>query len=154
MEYGSIERRFYVEASPEVVFEVVSRPEHIRQWWSVETDIEPVPGATGELVWGDETTPRAHVVPMTVVDAQPFRLFSFRWCHTAGEVANPGNSLLVIFELTPSGSGTSIHLTESGFREIGWEAAVLEHHYNDHIVGWDTHLGHLHDYVEQLAATG
>ena len=29
MEYGSIEREIHVDASPEVVFEVVSRPEHI-----------------------------------------------------------------------------------------------------------------------------
>jgi uncharacterized protein YndB with AHSA1/START domain len=154
MEYGSIERQFYVDASPDVVFEVISSPEHIRQWWSADTEIEAVSGATGELVWGDETTPRANVVPMTVVDAQPFRLFSFRWCHAADQVAGPSNSLLVQFELTPSGSGTSVHLTESGFREMGWEAAVLEQHYNEHIVGWDTHLGHMRDYLTQLVATG
>lgn len=154
MEYGSIERRFYVEASPEVVFQVVSSPEHIREWWSAETDFEAVAGATGELVWGDEATPRADVVPLTVVEAQPFRLFSFRWCHSVGQVATATNSLLVTFELTPAGSGTELHLTESGFREMGWEAAVLEHHYNDHIIGWDTHLGHLRVYVEQLVATG
>ena len=34
MEYGSIEREIHVDASPEVVFEVVSRPEHIAQWWT------------------------------------------------------------------------------------------------------------------------
>ena len=31
MEYGSIDREIYVDASPEVVFEVVSRPEHLRE---------------------------------------------------------------------------------------------------------------------------
>src|SRR4051794_38706383 len=33
MEFGSIERDVFVEASPEVVFEVVSSPDHIKQWW-------------------------------------------------------------------------------------------------------------------------
>jgi uncharacterized protein YndB with AHSA1/START domain len=39
MEYDSIEREIHVDASPEVVFEVVSRPEHISQWWADDADI-------------------------------------------------------------------------------------------------------------------
>jgi uncharacterized protein YndB with AHSA1/START domain len=33
MEYGSIEREVHIEASPEVVFEVITSPEHIKDWW-------------------------------------------------------------------------------------------------------------------------
>src|SRR5688572_11089949 len=50
MEYGSIERVVHIDASPEVVFEVVSSPEHLREWWPDEADIEPVPGAVGQLI--------------------------------------------------------------------------------------------------------
>ncbi len=57
MEYGSIGREIQIEASPEVVFEVLSSPAHIREWWNVETDLAPTPGATGELAWGDESNP-------------------------------------------------------------------------------------------------
>ena len=28
-------------------------------------------------------------------------------------------------------------MTETGFREKGWEVAVLEAQYNDHVSGWD-----------------
>ena len=85
MEYGSIEREIHVDASPDVVFDVISSPEHIREWWGAdEADVEPTPGATGELVWGDRATEQAHVVPITVVDAVPPRLFSFRWVHPGG----------------------------------------------------------------------
>ena len=38
----------------------------------------------------------------------------------------PDNTLLVTFELLPSGAGTVLRLTETGFREIGWNDAVLE----------------------------
>ena len=58
MEYGSIEREIHVEASPEVVFEVISSPEHLREWWPDEADLEPVPGGTGELVFGDRADRR------------------------------------------------------------------------------------------------
>ena len=49
MEYASIEREIHVDASPEVVFEVVSSPEHISEWWSDAADFETTPGAVGEL---------------------------------------------------------------------------------------------------------
>ena len=140
MEYARIEREIHIDAPPEVVFEVISRPEHIREWWSAETDVQPTPGATGELVWADVDDPRAMVVPMTVVAAEPPRLFTFRWTHPAGESATSGNSMLVTFELEPSGAGTLLRFSETGFRERGWEIAVLEQQYHEHEVGWDIFL--------------
>ncbi len=53
MEFGTIEREIYVEASPEVVFEVVSSPEHLKQWWPDDARYEPTPGSPGEIVFGD-----------------------------------------------------------------------------------------------------
>ena len=86
----------------------------------------------------------------TVVDARPPRTFSFRWTHPAGEVAVEGNSLLVTFDLTPAGAGTLLRMTESGFREMGWELAVLEQRYQDHVTGWDFFLPRLVPYVATL----
>ena len=153
MELAGIEREVHIDASPEVVFEVISRPEHIREWWYAESDVHPTPGATGELVWADGDTRRAHVVPMTVVVAEPPRLFTFRWTHPAGETAVDGNSLLVTFELVPSGSGTLLRLTETGFRERGWEIAVLEQQYQEHVVGWDTYVPRIGTYAAGLVSS-
>jgi uncharacterized protein YndB with AHSA1/START domain len=89
-------------------------------------------------------------VPLTVVDAQPPRMFSFRWTQPAGEEAVAGNSLLVTFDLRPSGAGTMVRMTETGFREMGWEAAVLEFTYQDHSQGWDFFLSRLAPYVATL----
>ena len=140
MEYGTIEREVHIEASPEVVFDVISRPEHIRDWWSAETDIEPVAGSTSELTWRDEASGRVDVVPITLIDVQPPHLLSFRWTQGPGETPTPSNSLLVTFELSPSGTGTVLRLTESGFRERGWEIAQLEEAYQDHVSGWAFYL--------------
>ena len=154
MEYGSIEREIHIDAAPDVVFDVISSPEHIREWWGgVEADVEPTAGATGELVWGDRATGDAMVVPITVVDVVPPRLFSFRWVHSSGEVAAVTNSLLVTFELVPSGAGTLLRLTETGFREMGWEVAVLEEAYQEHVAGWDIYVPRIGEYVIQLAST-
>jgi uncharacterized protein YndB with AHSA1/START domain len=140
MEYGSIEREVRIEASPEIVFDVISRPEHIRDWWSAETDLEPVAGSTSELTWRDDASDRVDVVPITVIDVEPPRRFVFRWTQGQGETPTPSNSLLVTFELSPSGAGTVLRLTETGFRERGWDIAVLEEAYEDHVTGWDFYL--------------
>ena len=69
MEFGTIEREIYVEASPEVVFEVVSSPEHVRGWWPDDALYDPAPGSAGEIVFGDRDADGT-VVAFTVVDAR------------------------------------------------------------------------------------
>lgn len=153
MEYASIEREIHVDASPEVVFEVVSSPEHLKEWWPDEAEVEATAGATGRVVFHRAPPEEAHVVPITVVDAVPPRLFSFRWVYEAGEVPAPNNSLLVTFELEPSGEGTRVRMTETGFRERGWEVAVLEEAYREHSEGWDYFIPRLGEYVGRLVSS-
>ncbi|GAA1720731.1 SRPBCC domain-containing protein [Isoptericola hypogeus] len=149
MELGSIEREVYVDASPEIVFEVVSSPDHVKEWWPDDARYDPVPGSTGEIVFGDPDA-GGGVEQLTVVESLPPRSFSFRWTHPAGVAAAEGNSLLVTFELTPSGGGTLLRMTETGFREMGWEVAVLEQHYAEHVTGWDYFLPRIAPYVATL----
>jgi uncharacterized protein YndB with AHSA1/START domain len=152
MEYGTIEREVRIDASPATVFAVITSPEHLREWWPDEAVVEPTPGAKGELVFGDRASGEAQIPQLTVVDAVPHRLFSFRWTHPADEDAREGNSLLVTFELTPSGAGTLLRMTETGFREMGWEVAVLEETYRDHGEGWDFFLPRLVEYAAGVGA--
>lgn len=153
MEFGSIEREIYVEAAPDLVYDVVSSPEHLREWWPDEIELDPTPGGRGRLTFGREGEPGAVVVPMTVVEAERPHRFSFRWAYEQGEVASPTNSYLATFELSPSGTGTLLRLTETGFRERGWEAAVLEERYQQNVVGWDHFLPRLVSYAERLGST-
>jgi uncharacterized protein YndB with AHSA1/START domain len=95
MEDGTIERAIEIDASPATVYEVITSPEHLTQWWPDEAVIDPTPGAVGELVFGDRSSPTAHIPQITVVEAEPPRLFSFRWVYPDGEDARHGNSLLV-----------------------------------------------------------
>ena len=146
MEIGTIEREIRIEATPEVVYQVVSSPEHIREWWPDEAELDPVPGGTGRVTFvRPEGT---HMQALTVVEADPPRRFSFRWVYDEGETA--GSALLVTFDLVPSGSGTLLRFSEEGFREKGWEAAVLEEQYRDHVAGWDYFLPRLVAYADRL----
>ncbi|GAA2401929.1 SRPBCC domain-containing protein [Streptomyces coeruleofuscus] len=151
MEYGSIEREIHVDAPPEVVFEVVSRPEHMREWWPDDARFKPVAGAPGELFWRDEGTGETMTVALTVVEVDPPSRFSFRWCYT--DAARGGDSLLVTFDLVPTEQGTRVRMTETGFREMGWEIAVLEEQYRDHVSGWDHYIPRLDAYIARLVST-
>ena len=148
-EYGSIERELFIEASPEVVFEVVSTPRHVAEWWSDSAEFAG-PGEPGWIGFGDVLQDGAKV-RFTVAEAEPYRLFSFRWTHEE-ETAAPGNSNLVVFELEPSGAGTLVRFRETGFRERGWDLAKAAATHADHSSGWDHFLPQLARYAEQLAA--
>ena len=152
VEYSSIEREIRIDAAPEIVFEVVSDPAHVQQWWPDEAHYEVVSGSAGEILFTKDG--EKFPVAFQVADAVPYRLFSFRWTHPQGEQARQDNSFLVTFELEPADDGTLLRMTETGFRERGWEAAVLEEAYQDHGQGWDYHLARLAPYVASyLAAT-
>lgn len=157
MEFGSIEQSIYIDATPEVVYEVVSSPEHITAWYVDEAEYESTPGSRGRFAFG--APERRIEVPITVVEAVPGVRFCFRWmAPPAPELLSvdasltPENSLLVTFDLKPQGDGTVLTVTEAGMRELGWEAAVLEHYYNDHTEGWIEILRRLDTYVGRLAA--
>ncbi len=150
-EVGSIERELYIDASPEIVFDVVSKPEHVARWWPDTASYDVRSGATGEVTFGDPSE-GGKSVTLTVVDVEPPRTFSFRWTHAADEPAQVGNSLLVTFELVPTGAGTTLKFIETGFREMGWDAATTEATVKDHVNGWDTFLPRIAPYVASLAS--
>ena len=147
MEYGTIEREIHIDAPPEVVYEVITKPEHIADWWGFDASFPPVPGGAGRMTRTGRDGRGSVVVPVRVVEADAPRRFVFRWVHPEGEAATPQNSFLVTFDLVPADGGTLLRLTEAGFREVGWEAAQLEAYYRDHSAGWDQHLPSLAAYA-------
>lgn len=151
MEHGTIERELHIDASPDVVFDVISNPEHVKEWWPDEAEYPVVPGGDGRIAFGDPEAGGSWV-RFTVVDAIPHRLFSFRWTHEEGEAAGPGNSYLVVFELEPVGNGTRLRMTETGFRERGWDEARVAAEYDEHVAGWNHFLPRLPVYVGTVAA--
>lgn len=154
METGQIVRSIQIAASRETVFEVITSQEHLKEWWPDDAELEPTPGTTGRLIFGDPATGEADMPEVTVVEAEPPRLFSFRWMYPDGDRAKQGNSLLVTFELAENDGGTLLRMTETGFRENGWEVAELEEQYRAHVSGWDFFLPQLVDYAPTVQATG
>jgi uncharacterized protein YndB with AHSA1/START domain len=121
-------------------------PEHLQEWWPDEASLEPAPGGTGVITF--RRGPDVQEVPLTVLEADPPRRFTFRWAYD-GEDATVANSLLVTFDLIPSGAGTLLRFSETGFDE----ANQSDEEYRDHITGWDYFLPRIAPYIKRLVST-
>jgi uncharacterized protein YndB with AHSA1/START domain len=137
-----IERDILIEAPVDVVWRVVTEPDHISQWFSEQAEGDLRPGGDGELRW-EEMGP----IPFRVETVQPPHTFSFRWVHPAGEVAREGNSMLVEFTLTAEGEHTRLRVVESGLLALDWDEERKAHYVEEHNKGWDEHLADLREYA-------
>lgn len=152
MAADSVEREILIEASPEVVWGVITEPAHISRWFSDRAEgVEGRAGAEGTLTWtpggrGGEKDADL-IVPIRVVEAEPFRRFSFRWNHPDGTGPDQGNSALVEFSLVEEAGGTRLRVLESGIRAVTEDEQGAARYLEDHEHGWAKHLGELLAYV-------
>jgi uncharacterized protein YndB with AHSA1/START domain len=147
----SVEREILIEASPQVVWGVITEPEQISRWFSDEADLEGRAGVDGTLTWkpggrGAEKDLDT-IVPIRVVEAEPFRRFSFRWNHPLGTEPDESNSALVEFSLIEEAGGTRLRVVESGIDAVTHDEQGKADYLEDHGRGWGKHLGELLDYV-------
>ena len=151
MASDSVEREILIEASPEVVWGVITEPEQISRWFSDEAELEGRAGADGTLTWtpggrgGDKEFDL--IVPIRVVAAEPPRRFSFRWSHPHGAEPDENNSALVEFTLIEEAGGTRLRVRETGIDAVTHDDESKARYLKDHEHGWETHLGEMLNYV-------
>ena len=151
MAADGVEREILIEASPEIVWGVITEPAQISRWFSDEADVEGRAGADGTLTWrpggrgGDKEFDA--VVPIRVVEAEPFHRFSFRWNHPQAADPDESNSALVEFTLVEEAGGTRLRVLESGIETVTHDAEGKTRYRESHERGWEKHLGELLDYV-------
>ena len=151
MAADSVEREILIEASPEIVWGVITEPEQISRWFSDEADVEGRVGADGTLMWrpggrGGRKELET-IAPIRVVEAEPFRRFSFRWSHPQGAAPDASNSALVEFTLIEEAGGTRLRVLESGIGAVTHDEQSKTQYLEDHEHGWEKHFGELVDYV-------
>jgi uncharacterized protein YndB with AHSA1/START domain len=87
------------------------------------------------------------IAPIRVVDAEPYRRFSFRWSHPRDALPDESNSALVEFSLTEEARGTRLRVVESGIGAVTHDDESNTRYFESHERGWEKHLGELLDYV-------
>ncbi len=151
MSADRIEREITVAAPVERVWAVLTRPEHVGQWFGqgqpVRVDLRP--GGVMELDHGKYGS-----YPTRIVRVDPPRFFSYRWASAfPGQETTDDNSTLVEFTLTPEGDATRLRMVESGFTrlEIPEERLPYASH-ESHSEGWTEVLDMMRKYAEQQSA--
>ena len=153
MGIDSIGHEIYVEATPDIVFDVISRPEYVREWFAEQVGSDLQPGTDGSFTFLDHGL-GGRTEEVVVVESQRPSTFAYRWTHDPGEQATPANSLLVTFDLEPSGTGTLLRLTETGFRARTPGDPEAEALHRDHVRGWEIFLPRLAPLAERLERSG
>ena len=140
----SIEREVLIEAPADIVWRTITEPDQIARWFADKVELDLRPGGAGTLVFEDKAATQPFTAPFVVVDVEPPRRFTFRWCQPDGEAPVAGNSVLVEFTLTEEGSDrTRLRVTETGLDAIGWADEDKARYVAEHRHGWEEKLGWL-----------
>ena len=139
-----IEREILIDAPVQVVWAVVTEPEHISGWFSDSVELDLRPGGKALLHW--EGRPTVHG---RVERVEPPHFFSFRWVLEHSQDFAEDNSTLVEFSLAAEDDSTRLTVVESGFRDLAGPEEDKQGHYDGHSRGWELELGQLADYVSR-----
>ena len=112
-----IEREIVVPESPDEVWEALTEPERLEEWFATEADLDARPGGAGVFRWGDGEERRA-----VVREAQEPERLVLDW-DDGGETA---------IELEEIEAGTRVRVVESspqfgtalGLRALAWTPAA------------------------------
>ena len=137
-----LEREILIEASPDVVWSVITEPQHLSGWFGDSTEIDLRPGGSLVLHWDAND----HAVHGRVETVEPPRLFSFRWFRSGEE-----DSTLVEFTLSAEGDSTRLTVVESGFQELAGPEDEKQRDADGHREGWKLELEELREYARGLA---
>jgi uncharacterized protein YndB with AHSA1/START domain len=133
-----IEREISIHAPIATVWEVITKPEYIRQWFGSQAEIDLRPGGKGKLSWGEDLE-----APLEIVEVEKPHLFSFLWVAPDEETKPTHQQTLVEFWLTEDGVGTKVRLIESGFEQLEITAEQQAHLIAKHTPGWGDFLSSL-----------
>jgi uncharacterized protein YndB with AHSA1/START domain len=98
-----VTRELVVEAPAEEVWEALTDPDRLEEWFANEVELDAEPGGEGTFRWDNGEVRRA-----VVEEVETGRRLSFRW---RDEVEHGGESR-VVFTLTDVPEGTRLVVTE------------------------------------------
>jgi uncharacterized protein YndB with AHSA1/START domain len=127
----SVEREIAIAASPETVWELLTKEDEAVKWMGRSATFDLRPGGIYRVEVIEGNTARGEFVEID----PPHRLvFTWGWEQGSSSAVGPGSST-VEFELTPDGDGTVLRFRHT---ELPNEEAAASHAH-----GWDHYLGRL-----------
>ena len=98
-----VEREIFLPESPEEVWDVVTDPESLGEWFGADVDGELVPGEVTRFSWPDGTERRALVESVV-----PPKRLAFRWLPS-----DDGDASRVQIDIDEAADGTRVRVVET-----------------------------------------
>jgi uncharacterized protein YndB with AHSA1/START domain len=136
----TIEREILIAAPIERVWEIVTTPEHMGQWF----------GDAGASRSGDVITmawEQHGEADLEIVREQAPNVFAYRWDANVKEAGRT----LVEFTLSEVDAGTRVRVVESGFASLAASDEVRAELREGNAGGWAHELGDLERYAQTVA---
>jgi uncharacterized protein YndB with AHSA1/START domain len=130
----NIEITKQIDAPSEQVFRTLTDADELRRWFASSAESEPRTGGEYVLRFEFEDESRNHTYSGRYEDVTPNERVRYPWNGQFGETT-------VDFVLKPSGSGTELTLSHSGWAEEAEESRQL------HEQGWTFFLDNLERYL-------
>ncbi len=135
---NSIEQEISIQAPITTVWDVITKPEYISQWFGSQVEIDVRPGGKGKLIWGEDIE-----APLDIVEVEKPHLFSFLWVAPDEQTKPTQQQTLVVFRLTEDGVQTTLSFTESGFEKLAMTPEQKATLIANHTPGWADFLSKL-----------
>lgn len=139
-----VEREILIDAPLEVVWAVITEPEHVSGWFSDSVEIDLRPGGELTLIWEGDHSEHGRVVKV-----EPPHYFSFRWIRGSATDVREDNSTLVEFSLSAEAQGTRLRVVETGFSKLDLPEDEQARDVEEHRQGWEHELDQLREYLRQ-----
>lgn len=141
---NSIEKEIVIKASQQEVYNAITDPTRITEWFPEAIEGSLAVGDRPILDFGDHGKNQIYVEA-----ARPFEYFAYRWIpgskHFVGDVLTQVNTL-VEFDIHDVNGATKVILKETGFASLPEE--VREQKYSDNNGGWEYMLNRLAELFE------
>lgn len=141
MEPLSIVRTVHIRASRASVWEAISQPELISEWFGDETDLTLSPGASGSMTWNDYGTFR-----LVVEEVDEPNALAIRWAREVDVDPGETNSTVFRFTLADREHGVDLTVTETGWEKLEGDVAKAIQGNTD---GWREELDELVVFLEK-----
>lgn len=141
MAVPTVTRSLHIGAHRSAVWEALTVPELLGEWFGDSAELDPRVGGAGVLTWDDWGSFR---LVIETLDA-PIT-FAFRWARERDADPGPDNSTLATFTLSEHDGGTEVTVVETGWDRL---AGDVDAAMADNATGWERELGHLRDFLER-----
>jgi len=136
-----VTRTVHINAHRSAVWDAITVPELITEWFGNTADLELTIGAPGRLGWDDFGEFR-----IVIEEIDEPNVFAFRWAREKDTDPRPGNSTLVRFRLADKDGGTELTVRETGWEEFEGD---VEAAMQDNTGGWISELDELVAFLDK-----